>query len=286
MPNEYKLLDSGNLQRLEQVGPYRLVRPALNAFWSPTLDKSEWKNVSGIFTRNSSGGGKWDWRERLPEAWDVTYGGLTLECKPTNFGHLGFFAEQLDNWNWLRNIVKQFSKSVDDVQVLNLFAYSGLASMAAAEGGAGVCHLDAAKGMIDWGRAIQQKNPQVPDKIRWIADDVMKFTARELRRGRSYNGIILDPPSFGRGSRGEVWKIEDDIRKLLYNCRDLLAKNQPNFILLSCHSPGFSPLVLERLLIDLLDGRGRTECGEMTITEGGGKRCLPAGCYAKLIIDE
>ena len=287
MSSEYRLLDSGNLKKLEQVGPYRLIRPALNAFWKPSLDHDQWEQAAGTFERNSSGGGRWTWHEKIPDRWKADFGGFSLEVKPTNFGHLGFFAEQYQNWDWIRKTVKDFSASgVEDVQVLNLFAYSGVGSMAAAEAGASVCHLDAARGMIEWGRGNQKVNDSVPDKIRWIADDVKKFTARELRRDRRYNGVVLDPPSFGRGSKGEVWKIEEDLQGLLKNCRDLMVPDEPGFMILSCHSPGFSPMVLERLLKDLHDGRGRTECGEMTIPESEEGRLLTAGCFARIIINE
>jgi 23S rRNA (cytosine1962-C5)-methyltransferase len=287
MTLEYRLLDSGNLKKLEQVGPYRLIRPALNAFWQPSLDEQEWRQAAGTFERNSSGGGKWSWHQRIPESWTVRYGGFELEVKPTNFGHLGFFAEQYRNWDWIRNKVREYlAKGIADVQVLNLFAYSGVGSMAAAEAGAGVCHLDAARGMIDWGRGNQQMNPNVPDNIRWIVDDVKKFTARELRRGRRYHGVVLDPPSFGRGAKGEVWKIEEDLQKLLENCRDLMAPGEPGFMILSCHSPGFSPMVLERLLKDLHGGKGFSESGEMTVSEADSDRVLSAGCFARITINE
>jgi 23S rRNA (cytosine1962-C5)-methyltransferase len=283
MTTEYRLLDSGNLKKLEQVGPYRLIRPALSAFWQPALPSNEWQQAAGTFQRNSSGGGKWTWHQSVPERWTVKFGGFDLEVKPTNFGHLGFFAEQYQNWDWIRQKVKDFTASgIADVQVLNLFAYSGVGSMAAAEAGAGVCHLDAAKGMIEWGRGNQQMNAQVPDKIRWIVDDVKKFTARELRRNRRYHGIVLDPPSFGRGAKGEVWKIEEDLQGLLKNCRDLMVSGELGFMILSCHSPGFSPMVLERLLKDLHGGQGTTECGEMTIPESASSRLLSAGCYARI----
>lgn len=276
---KYQLIDTGNRQKLEQIGKYRLVRPALNAFWEPALPQSEWDKALGIFTRDSSGGGSWEWRQKLSEAWIAEWGGFKLNIKATNFGHLGFFAEQHENWDWFRKIIPQIK---GEVSTLNLFAYSGVGSMAMAEAGAQVTHLDAARGMNDWGRENQNINDKVPDTIRWIADDVQKFVAREIRRGNKYNGIALDPPTFGRGSKGQVWKIEQNLIDLLKSCRELKDDSKDFFIVLSCHSPGYSPMVLERILLDVF-GKGETSSGEMTIPESTG-RFLPAGNSARLLI--
>lgn len=276
---KYQLLDTGDCRKLEQVGEYRLIRPALNAFWKPTLPASEWEEAAGIFTRDSGGGGAWEWRRRLPASWLVEWGGFKLSVKPTNFGHLGFFAEQYENWNWFRKIIPEIG---GEVNALNLFAYSGVGSLAMAEAGARVTHLDAARGMNDWGRENQRLNAQVPDAIRWITDDAQKFVARELRRGSKYNAIMLDPPTFGRGAKGQVWKIEPQLGELLENCRELKADSGAFFIVLSCHSPGYSPLVLERMLRDVF-GEGEVVSGEMTIPEATGKM-LPAGNFARLLI--
>ena len=227
---KYELLDSGNFCKLEQVGRYRLVRPALNAAWAPELGKAEWDAADAVFTRNSSGGGKWSFRNPLPPEWTAKYGGLTMLVKPTNFGHLGFFAEQFANWERFRNFGGKCREA------LNLFAYSGLGSLALAKGGARVCHLDAARGMIEWGKANLELNPDIPPRVRWIVDDVMKFVRREARRGAKYDLIALDPPSFGRGSSGQVWKIEDDLPKLISLCRELRDPERPFELVLSCHS--------------------------------------------------
>ena len=266
---QYRLLDSGNFAKLEQVGPYRLVRPALNAAWTPSLGAEEWRSADATFTRNSSGGGKWSYRNALPAEWTAEYGGLKMLVKPTNFGHLGFFAEQFANWERFQ----KFSGAYPEA--LNLFAYSGLGSLALARGGARVCHLDAARGMIEWGKANQSLNPAIPAAVRWIVDDVTKFARREVRRGMKYNLIALDPPSFGRGSSGQVWKIENDLPKLLELCRELRDPARPFELVLSCHSPGFSCLVLERIVAQVF-GRGEFESGEMFIPESTGRQ-LPAG---------
>ena len=279
MNMKYQLLDSGNCRKLEQIGSYRLIRPALNAFWEPALPKPEWNKAVGIFTRDASGGGSWEWRQKMPESWIAKWGGFKLNIKATNFGHLGFFAEQYSNWDWFRKVIPQIK---GEVSTLNLFAYSGVGSMAMAEAGARVTHLDAARGMNDWGRENQNLNDNVPDSIRWITDDVQKFIAREIRRGSKYNGIALDPPTFGRGSKGQVWKIEQHLVELLQACRQLKDDSRAFFIVLSCHSTGYSPMVLERMLTDIFDG-GEVSGGEMTIPESTG-RLLPAGNYAALWI--
>ena len=271
----YRLLDSGNLQKLEAVGPYRLIRPALNAFWKPTLNESEWSRADGVFHRNSSGGGRWEWHREVPASWLAEWGRFALTIKPTNFGHLGFFAEQFRNWADFEKLLRSWGP---DVKALNLFAYSGVGSMAMARGGAAVCHLDASRGMIEWGRQNLAINPDVPDRIRWIADDVIKFVKRELRRGSRYRLIALDPPTFGRGSSGQVWKIEDDLPRLLEACRDMLEPQGPCRVELSCHSPGFTPLVLERMLRQCL-GAGTITTSEMSIPESTGRE-LPAGITA------
>ncbi len=276
---EYRLLDSGRLSKLEQVGPWRLIRPALNAFWAPSLPAAEWAAADGIFHRNSTGGGHWEWRRPAPEAWTVAWGGFRLLVKPTGFGHLGFFAEQFRNWRFFEELLREFGPGTP---ALNLFAYSGVGSMAMARGGAAVCHLDAARGMVEWGRQNQTMNADVPDRIRWIVDDVMKFCRREVRRGNRYQLIALDPPTFGRGSSGQVWKIETDLPALLQLCRELIDPARPYCVELSCHSPGFTPLVLERLLRQVFGGAGELSSCEMSIPEAGGRE-LPAGISTRLL---
>lgn len=278
---DYRLLDSGGGRKLEQAGAFRIIRPALNAFWSPSLPAHEWERADAVFTRESSGGGVWDWKIAAPgrdSSWAVRWGGVNLLVKPTNFGHLGFFAEQAGNWAWLRERIGEMGGSVP---ALNLFAYSGGATLAMAQAGADVCHLDASKGIIEWAGRNQELNPETKGKIRWICDDAMKFVAREQRRGRKYRGIVLDPPSFGRGTQGQVWKIETGIRSLLDSCRQILDLSGSCFVLLSCHSQGFSPVSLGRILQEVFvhDG-GHVESGEMTIPEQTGKQ-LPAGLYAR-----
>ena len=282
LPPEYRLLDSGSCRKLEQVGLYRIIRPALNAFWQPSLPASEWDRADAEFKRESGGGGGiWNWKQKKqPQEWSVTWGGIPLLIKPTHFGHLGFFAEQAVNWDWLRNCIRKMGGRP---RTLNLFAYSGGATLAMAQAGADTCHLDASNGIIEWAKKNQALGPQTPGNIRWICDDAMKFVAREHRRNSRYNGIVLDPPSFGRGSQGQVWKIEEGIRSMLENCRGILNTREPYFILLSCHSQGFSPISLGRCLAEVFpEDAALLEAGEMTIPETGSGRLLPAGIYARI----
>ncbi|MBE6388744.1 MAG: SAM-dependent methyltransferase [Lentisphaerae bacterium] len=269
MSSDYVLLDSGNLKKLEQVGPYRLIRPALNAFWRPSLPETEWRAADAEFVRDSSGHGKWRNRERIPDVWQAHWGGVNMQIKPTNFGHLGFFAEQFRNWQFFR-------ENCRNMDTLNLFAYSGLGSISMAAGGARVCHLDAAKGMIEWGRENLTLNPEVPSTVRWIADDVNKFVNRELRRGNRYDLVALDPPTFGRGTSGQLWKIESDLPQLLRNCLALRKDDREFRIVLSCHSPGFSLLVLERMVREVAGRSAEVIADEMFIPESTGKK-LPSG---------
>lgn len=267
--------------KLEQVGNFRLARPAMNAFWEPSLPQEEWSKADGVFKRNSSGGGDWKWKKgKEPEPWNIAWGDLTLRAKPTGFGHIGFFAEQREDWNWLRQVVKKMQAPVS---ALNLFAYSGGSSLAMASAGAAVCHLDSAKGMIEWGKQNLELNPDIPSRIRWIVDDVKKFVAREIRRGQKYNGIVLDPPSFGRGAQGQVWKIEDSIIELLKLCRELIDLSKSYFVLFSCHSPGFTPVSMGRVLTDIFPECSEPECGEMLVPESSGRE-LPAGAFARIFV--
>lgn len=271
----YELLDSGGLRKLERLGDVMVVRPAANAVWAPSLPEREWQDIHGEFERGPGGNGEWTWRKRPPAEWELHLGGLTMITHPTGFGHLGFFPEQADNWDWLRGVGKRLGPGAES---LNLFAYSGGSSLAMAQAGMTVTHLDAAKGMVDWAKRNLDANTSIPKTIRWITDDALKFLDRELRRGRRYAGIVLDPPSFGRGAKGEVWKIDESLPALLAKCRELMGKT-PKFLLLSLHSQGYTPASLERLVASIMPG-GIVKAGEMCVPEATGKR-LPAGIFAR-----
>ncbi|NQZ57749.1 MAG: class I SAM-dependent methyltransferase [Lentisphaeraceae bacterium] len=267
----YTLLDSGNFKKLEQVGDHRIVRPCPQAVWEPRLRKSEWTDVTDTYLRSNSGGGKWQ-KMTFPEKSVINYGDFDLQIKPTNFGHLGVFAEQIDNWNWLSEICKE------DMQTMNLFAYTGGSTLAMRRGGASPTHVDSAKGIVDWARTNGELNNL--DGIRWIVEDAAKFLEREIRRGKSYDGIVLDPPSFGRGNRNEIWKIEENLVPLLKLCRDLMQ--DPKFLLLSCHSPHYSPKALENLVVSLWGDRVEMVSFEMTIPEESSKRSIPSGACVRV----
>ncbi len=276
----YELLDSGDQAKLERFGEYVLSRPAPQAIWSRRLPSRLWSEADATYTRSPSGGGSWHHRRPLPQSWMLELGGLSLKIKPTDFGHLGVFPEQQPHWGWITRMIRE---SPGPVNVLNLFAYTGGSTLAAAAAGASVCHLDSSRGVVAWARDNAVLSHLVDCPVRWIVDDVTKFVRREDRRGRRYDAIILDPPSFGRGPKGEVWKIERELPVLLRACRTLLS-DRPLFVLLSCHSPGFTPLVLRNLLAEMMTGTGRRfDAAEMALAESDGERSLPSGSFARWV---
>lgn len=280
---DYALLDTGNLLRLEQVGAFRLVRPALNAFWRPALPENEWKCADAVFVRNpQSGGGTWNGGQRLPSAWSVGFNGLTLRIKPTNFGHLGVFPEHAALWPWIQSLMPQLGK---EPPILNLFAYTGALSLQLAKMGAKVTHCDSAQGIVDWAKDNLRLNPEIPQSIRWMVDDAFRFVVREGRRETAYRGVILDPPSFGRGAQGQIWKIEDQLPELLMHCREVLAKSGTRFLILTCHTPGFTPVILERMLQDAFAIRGAVfDSGELCTKQTSGAK-LPSGTFARVVLN-
>jgi len=285
--DEYQLIDSGNGQKLEQIGPYHLVRPASQAIWRPRSSQQKWRNVDAIYRRDKSGSGKWEWRTKVQRDFNIIYNRLSWSLKLTNFGHMGLFPEQADNWEWMRTAIRERMARTNraNLYVLNLFAYTGGSSLACSQAGAHVVHVDAAKGVVDWARKNARMCNLDERPIRWLVDDALKFVKREVRRGHSYQAIILDPPSFGRGPKGEVFKIENDIVPLLDACRELLAKDAL-FLLYSCHTPGFTPLTLENQLADTTQRRGGAlESGEMTVIDTH-NRALPSGAFARWIGSE
>lgn len=273
LDNTYTLLDSGNFLKLEQVGPYRIVRPCPQAVWKPLLPKSEWRRYDDKYIRKSSGSGHWE-KNALPAEWTIEYSGLKLHLKPTNFGHIGFFAEHTGNWDWLREKCGERK----GLKTLNMFAYTGGMSLAMAQAGAQTTHLDAAKGIIDWAKVNAGYNDL---NIRWICDDVIKFLQREVRRGNKYDGIVLDPPSYGRGPNREIWKIEEQINELLQLVKEVLSDN-PSFVLFSCHTPHFTPKVLENFFHTYWPQGIEVESFEMTVQEHDSPRVVPSGVGARV----
>jgi len=291
--NDYELLDTGNMKKLERLGQYILVRPSLQAVWDTSLSEGEWRRADGVYTRDSGeDGGKWTFYHKVPREYDVLYGSLHLHIKLTNFGHMGLFPEQSENWDWLRRVIRQRMAATNDrnLHVLNLFGYTGGSTLACSQAGAHLVHVDAAKGVVDWARKNAELTGLGDRPIRWIVDDALKFLKREERRGHTYQGIILDPPSFGRGPQGEVFKIEDDLMPLLQACQALLAKDAL-FVLYSCHTPGFTPITLRNQLDSIVNNRtGAIEANEMVVPEqempGRRGRLLPSGISARWLAAE
>lgn len=259
----YELLDCGHELKLERFGQVSLIRPAPLALWTPKNEKL-WRNADATFSRERG----WQVKNKLPSDWNIQIDGLKFKLKPTDFGHLGIFPEHSTLWNKIEGSLQTKPK------ILNLFAYSGSATIKAASCGAHVTHVDAAAGMIAWAKENAHLNNLVGAPIRWIVDDVNKFLAREIKRGATYDGIILDPPTFGRGKSGEVFKIEKDLLPLLHSCQKLLSAN-PLFLLLTSHTPGLSPLVLEQVLESVF--QGQIDSGEILLGNGP---YLPSGTFA------
>jgi 23S rRNA (cytosine1962-C5)-methyltransferase len=280
VPGTYALLDAGGGRKLEQVGPYRIVRPAPQAVWAPALDAGAWQSADAEYVRSDTGGGAW--RGALPEGWEIALAGFTFLVKGTGFGHLGVFPEQAECWGWITEATATAAGRLGRApKLLNLFAYTGGSTLAALSGGAEVTHVDASRGVVAWARDNAARSGLSDRPCRWLVEDAQKFLGREARRGARYDGMILDPPSFGRGSKGEVWKIEPGAVPLLMACAALLAP-EAALLLFTCHTPGFTPTVLANLVAPLVKGRGGIpEAGEMTIPERSAGRPLPSGTYLR-----
>jgi len=267
----YELLDSGEGERLERFGEVVLARKQATALWRRSLPESAWQEAHGRHIGSGDSEGRWEFARPVPDEWWVSHGGLRMLMRPNPFGHLGLFPEQAANWQWLREQLRPGDR------LLNLFAYTGGSSLAAAQAGARVTHVDAVRGVVNW--AAENARAAGLESIRWIVDDALKFVEREGRRGHRYEAIVLDPPTFGRGPKGQVWKLERDVVRLLDGCRALLAE-EPRLLLLSAHTPGITPGVLANLAIDASPAGGTVEAGEMVVD---GPRPLPSGCYARVV---
>lgn len=269
--------------KLERFGEVTLARPCAQAIWTRRLPRARWEQATAHFNREA--GLNWRGRERLPATWEVTVEGIRFRLSSTDFGHLGLFPEQRVQWRRIRAVCEEFrQRRGRPAVVLNLFAYSGGSTLAAAQAGAEVCHVDASKGMVDWARANAELNGLSAHPIRWIVDDVAKFVAREQRRGRKYDLIILDPPSYGRGARGEVFKITSDLPHLLQSLKGIWS-DEPAGVLLSCHTPEITPWVLRHLLDDFAGKGGRArrlDHGEMMLEGGAEVRAVPCGSFCWL----
>jgi len=273
---DYELLDCGEGQKLERWGKYVLARPDPQVIW-PKAAPGTWNNSAAVYHRSSSGGGAWEFRTKLPESWLIGYRGFRFKIRPTGFKHLGLFPEQQANWDW---IIETAASAKRPLKILNLFGYTGGATLAAASSGAAVCHVDAARGMVAWCRENAALSGLAGAKIKYIVDDCAAFVKRELRRRNFYDAIIMDPPSFGRGKRGEVWKLEDNLWELLDLCKKLLS-NAPLFFLLNSYTANLSPLVLADMIGAVLGRAGRIEGGEIGLPVKSDGKILPCGIYCR-----
>lgn len=241
---DYELIDAGDGERLERWGQFYLRRPDPHIIWPARKDKPVWEKVDGHYHRSDKGGGSWEFRTRMPERWTISYGKLSFYLRAMGFKHTGIFPEQAVNWDW---ITTKIASRPQPVRVLNLFAYTGGASVAAAAAGAEVCHVDAAKGMVTLAKENLALSGLRERPVRFIVDDVLKFVRREQRRNRTYDGIIMDPPSFGRGPNGEVWKIETELYNLVAECAKILS-DDPLFFLINSYTDGLTPSVMGNIL--------------------------------------
>lgn len=240
---DYEVIDCSGGEKLERWGKYLLVRPDPQVIWDTPKKPAGWKKMNGHYHRSQKGGGEWEFFD-LPEQWAIQYKELTFNLKPFSFKHTGLFPEQAANWDWFGNRIK---KAKRPIKVLNLFAYTGGATLAAAKAGASVTHVDASKGMVAWAKENARSSGLEEAPIRWIVDDCVKFVERELRRGSRYDGIIMDPPSYGRGPKGEIWKIEESIHPFVKLCAQLLS-DEPLFFLINSYTTGLAPSVLTYML--------------------------------------
>ncbi len=277
---DYQLLDSGSGMKHERWGPYTLVRPDPQVIW-PRRGGDRWENWDGYYHRAETGGGRWEFRRPLPEYWQITYGSLVFKIHPTSFKHTGLFPEQAVNWDWFSEKIRLVRQTGRPVQVLNLFGYTGAATCAAAAAGATVCHVDAAEGMVKWCRENAALSGLADAPIRFIADDCLKFVRREIKRGRRYDAIIMDPATYGRGSAGEMWRLEDHLWELLVECRRVLS-DTPLFFLINAYTARLSPTVVINLLSELMhDAGGKLTGGEVGLPIQSDGKVLPCGIYGR-----
>ena len=281
---DYELLDASDGEKLERWNDIVLVRPDPQIVW--TVDDADkcpkWKKSDARYNRSNTGGGKWQTYRKLPEAWTVSYRELKFGIKPMGFKHTGLFPEQAANWDWFSDIIKSSGRPENSVNVLNLFAYTGGATMAASAAGAKVCHVDAAKGMVTWAKENAVLSGLSDRPIRYIVDDVKKFVAREIRRGHKYDGIIMDPPSYGRGPGGEVWKIENELFGLIELCTQVLS-DDPLFFLVNSYTTGMSGSVMKNIYKLTLDKKfsGTVDIDEVGLPITNGGLVLPCGFSAR-----
>ena len=287
---DYEILDMANGEKLERWNNIYLVRPDPQIIWNDKQYPEKWKQANARYNRSSTGGGHWDYKKRLPDSWQIKYKNLTFNIKPMGFKHTGIFPEQAVNWDWMMDKIQNEIKTTNrEVKVLNLFAYTGGATVACLYAGASVCHVDSSKGMVAWAKENVVSSRLQERPVRYIVDDVVKFVQREIRRGNKYDAIIMDPPSYGRGTNGEVWKFEENLPMLIEICMQVLSDN-PLFFLINSYTTGTSSMVLENLLkMNMRKKYGKRaeggvfENGEVGLPMTDSDFILPCGIYSKWV---
>ena len=275
---DYEILDMADGEKLERWGDIYLVRPDPQIIWKEKQFPNKWKNINARYNRSKTGGGSWENTSKLPRAWQVKYNNLVFNIKPMGFKHTGLFPEQAVNWEWMINKIQNEKR---EIKVLNLFAYTGGATVACLSAGASVCHVDSSKGMTAWAKENVISSGLEKANVRYIVDDVFKFVSREIRRGNKYDAIIMDPPSYGRGANGEVWKFEENIDELIKLCTNVLSDN-PLFFLVNSYTTGISSTVIENILkMNLKIKDGKYSCGEIGLPMKDSTLTLPCGIFAK-----
>lgn len=275
---DYEVLDTSNGEKLERWGDYILVRPDPQVIWKTPHEHIGWKKKNGHYHRSQKGGGEWEFFQ-LPDEWSIGYRELTFQLKPFSFKHTGLFPEQAVNWDWCSDCIKKAGRPL---KVLNLFAYTGGATLCAAKAGAAVTHVDASKGMVGWAKENAAASDLSDAPIRWLVDDCVKFVEREIRRGNTYDGIIMDPPSYGRGPKGEIWKIEDSIYPFLELTAKILSKDAI-FFLINSYTTGLQPAVLSYMMNTVLTPKfgGRVEASEIGLPVSSNNLVLPCGASGR-----
>lgn len=283
--NDYEVIDCSKGEKLERWGDYLLVRPDPQVIWDTPKKEKGWRKMNGHYHRSSKGGGEWEFFQ-LPKEWTIQYSlpinkKLTFHLKPFSFKHTGLFPEQAANWNWFSQLIADAVSKGRQVKVLNLFSYTGGATLAAAAAGASVTHVDASKGMVTWAKenAISSGLKDAP--IRWLVDDCVKFVEREIRRGNHYDAIIMDPPSYGRGPKGEIWKIEESVYPLIQLCSQILTDN-PLFFLINSYTTGLQPAVLSYMISTVLGtANGTVTASEIGLPVSSNGLVLPCGASGR-----
>jgi len=277
--NDYKILDMADGQKLEKWGNVVLSRPDPQIVWKQKIFPNKWKEINATYHRSKTGGGAWEYKKKVPEKWQIKYKELTFNIKPMGFKHTGLFPEQAVNWDWMINKIQKEKRTI---KVLNLFAYTGGATVACSYAGAEVCHVDSSKGMVAWAKENIASSGLENRPVRYIIDDVVKFVNREIRRGNKYDAVIMDPPSYGRGANGEVWQFENNIYDLVELCTNVLS-DAPLFFLINSYTTGISSKVLENILNLTVSKKykGSVQSGEIGLPMEESKLVLPCGIYGR-----